>query len=101
MDAHGKAIELRQGLEHAITAGDALRRDRGVYVGTRSYEQLIRRVAKLEEPGQDIDRTGTQRGYGTGDHLIPVDLAAVLADPSLVKRLREIIREELRKAGRS
>ncbi len=48
-------------------------------------DQLARRIGKLEEPGQDIDRTGRQRGYGTGDHLIPVDLAAVLADPSLVK----------------
>ncbi len=51
----------------------------------KAIDQLIRRVAKLEEPGQDVDRTGRHRGYGTGDHLIPVDLAAVLADPSLTK----------------
>ncbi len=51
----------------------------------KAIDLLIRRVAKLEEPGRDIDRTGCQRDYGTGDHLIPVDLAAVLADPSLAK----------------
>ncbi len=72
---------LGAALDHTIF--DEMRETVGRH--DEAIEQLTRRVAKLEEPGGDIDRTGQHRGYGTGDHLIPVDLAAVLADPSLAK----------------